>query len=177
MGTLGRVAFLRPCTDADDAFLYDVFCTTWENQVAALPNPDLAQHLLRIQHIAQDSRFRSMHPVHERLVVLHEEEPAGRLYVHRDESTIHLIDLTLLPTFRSLGVGSQVLRHVLAEATELGQPITLRVARRNVRAMRLYTALGFRLVSMDDVDNYCEWIPPSDEPAQVLDTVSSHSVP
>src|SRR5262245_13607447 len=110
MRTPGSLAYLRPCTDVDDAFLYDVFCTTWESEVAALPNPNLAQHVLRIQHIAQERRFSTRYPSHERFVVLEDGEPAGRLYVHLGESMMHVIDLTLLPRFRSHGIGTRIFR-------------------------------------------------------------------
>ena len=53
MTPLGSLTYLRPCAASDDAFLYAVFSTTWESEVAALPNQNLAQHVLRIQHIAQ----------------------------------------------------------------------------------------------------------------------------
>jgi len=45
MRSLEELPYLRACVDGDDTFLYDVFCTTWESEVAALPNPKLAQHV------------------------------------------------------------------------------------------------------------------------------------
>jgi ribosomal protein S18 acetylase RimI-like enzyme len=160
MGSLGRLAYLRPCEDDDDGFLYDVFCTTWENEVAALPNPNLAQHVLRIQHIAQERRFASRYPGHHRFVVLVDGEDAGRVYVHEGHSSLHVIDLTLLPAFRSAGVGTRLARDVFGYAAERGMSVTLRVPRRNRRACELYSSLGFRLVRVDDLDNYFEWRPP-----------------
>jgi ribosomal protein S18 acetylase RimI-like enzyme len=159
MGSLERLPYLRTCVDADDTFLYDVFCTTWESEVAALPNPKLAQHVLRIQHIAQERRFRTRYPHHERYVVLEDDEPAGRLYVDRNETMMHVVDLTLLPRFQSQGIGTRVFQDLFHVAGEDRQVVTLRVPRRNVRATDLYTSLGFRLVSMDDLDSYFEWTP------------------
>jgi ribosomal protein S18 acetylase RimI-like enzyme len=162
MGSLGRLADLRPCEDDDDGFLYDVFCTTWENEVAALPNPNLAQHVLRIQHTAQERRIASRYPGHQRFVVLVDGEDAGRVYVHEGLSTLHVIDLTLLPAFRSEGVGTRLVRDLFAHATERGLSVTLRVPRRNRRASALYSSLGFRLVRVDDLDSYFEWTPPEE---------------
>ena len=88
MTPLGSLTYLRPCAASDDAFLYAVFSTTWESEVAALPNQNLAQHVLRIQHIAQERRFASRYPDHERYVVLVDGQPAGRLYVHQDDLTL-----------------------------------------------------------------------------------------
>jgi ribosomal protein S18 acetylase RimI-like enzyme len=160
MGTLGTITYLRPCTEADDAFVYDVFCTTWESEVAALPNQNLAQHVLRIQHIAQERRFENRYPGYQRYVVVEEGEPAGRLYVHVNGPMMHVIDLTLLPRFQNRGIGSRIFRDVCAVAAREGRSVTLRVPRRNVRAADLYASLGFHLVTVDDVDSYFEWTAP-----------------
>ena len=159
MTPLGRLAYLRPAAASDDAFLYAVFSTTWESEVAALPNQNLAQHVLRIQHIAQERRLASRYPGHERYVVLVDGQPAGRLYVHPNDLTLHVVDLTLMPEHRSRGLGSQIFRDLFEEATREGQTVTLRVGRRNRRATDLYTRLGFTLVMVDDLDNYFEWTP------------------
>ncbi len=157
MRTLGGIRYLRPCTEADNAFVYDVFCTTWEHEVAALPNQNLAQHVLRIQHIAQERRFQSRYPSHQRYIVLVDGEPAGRLYVHEGDSVIQVIDLTLMPQFRNRGIGTRVFRDLFSYAAQEGRSISLRVARRNERATDFYTSLGFELVTVDDLDNYFEW--------------------
>ncbi len=159
MGLLGDVAYLRSCTEADDAFVYDVFCTTWESEVAALPNQNLAQHVLRIQHIAQERRFASRYPAHQRYIVLEDGEPAGRLYVDENDTTMHVVDLTLMPRFRDRGIGSRIFRDLFAHAADAGKTITLRVERRNERATMLFSKLGFDLTSVDDLDNYFEWVP------------------
>ncbi|MEO5710463.1 MAG: GNAT family N-acetyltransferase [Nocardioidaceae bacterium] len=161
MGTLGSIAYLRPCTEADDAFVYDVFCTTWESEVAALPNQNLAQHVLRIQHIAQERRFAARYPQHQRFLVLEDGEPAGRLYVHETDSTMHVVDLTLMPGFRDRGIGTRIFHDLFRHAEAAGQSITLRVERRNERATMLYSSLGFDLVTVDDLDNFFEWRPTS----------------
>jgi GNAT superfamily N-acetyltransferase len=159
MDLLGSIACLRACTEADDAFVYDVFSTTWESEVAALPNQNLAQHVLRIQHIAQERRFAARYPEYQRYIVLHDGEPAGRLYVHETDSTMHVVDLTLMPEFRDQGIGTRLFHDLFRHAEAAGQSITLQVERRNERATMLYTALGFDLVTVDDLDNYFEWVP------------------
>jgi GNAT superfamily N-acetyltransferase len=159
MTQLGRLTYLRPCDASDDAFLYDVFCTTWASEVAALPNQNLARHVLRIQHIAQERRFASRYPGHERFVVVEDGEPAGRLYVHLKGPVVNVVDLTLLPSFRSRGIGTRIFHDLFAEAAQDGRSISMRVGRTNRRATDLYTALGFRLVAVDDLDNYFEWSP------------------
>ena len=62
----------------------------------SLPNPGLAQLVLRIQHIAQERRVAGRYPGHDRFVVVEDGERVGRLYVHQGASTLHVLDLTLL---------------------------------------------------------------------------------
>ena len=54
MADLGRLSCLRPSEPADDAFLYEVFATTWESEVAALPNQHLARHGQFLERIAAE---------------------------------------------------------------------------------------------------------------------------
>jgi len=175
MGDLGRLTYLAPAGQGDEAFLYDVFCTTWQDEIAALPNQKLAHHILRIQHTAQDTRFHSRYPGHERFVVSHGGVRAGRLYLHRTPTMVHAIDMTLLPEFRSRGIGTRIVSDLFELAREDGVSVSLRVPRRNQRAADLYTGLGFALVTMDDLDAYYEWSPGASPDER--GTVSSHSTP
>jgi len=177
MDLLGSIACLRACTEADDAFVYDVFSTTWESEVAALPNQNLAQHVLRIQHIAQERRFASQYPDLQRYIVVQDGEPAGRLYVHESESLLEVVDLTLMPRFRDHGIGTGIFHQLFEHATREGQTIALRVERRNERATMLYSQLGFDLVSVDDLDNYFEWTPAGVKEERVDLAVKEDRVP
>lgn len=157
MSQLDAVAYLRPCTALDDAFLHDVFATTWASEVAALPNQNLAQHVLRIQHIAQERRFAARFPGHERFVIVQDGLDVGRLYVHEGEDRLQILDLTLLPEARSHGLGGRVVRDLFAEAVRENRSVVIAVGRRNRGATDFAFRLGFRLTSVDDVDNHFEW--------------------
>ena len=159
MESLASIAYLRQCTEADEAFVYDVFCTTWESEVAALPNQNLAQHVLRIQHIAQERRFAGRFPDHQRYVVKEGDQPVGRLYVDETGPVLQVIDLTLMPRVRDRGLGTRIFQDLMAYAESRGLTVRLRIERRNERATMLWTGLGFELVSMDDLDNFFEWVP------------------
>jgi GNAT superfamily N-acetyltransferase len=164
MTSMGRQTYLRPARASDDAFLYDVFCTTWADEVAALPNQNLAQHVLRIQHIAQERRFAQKYPGHQRYVVVEDGEPAGRLYLHHDETTTHVVDVTLLPRYRSHGLGTRVFADLLAQCADQGRTMSLRVSRRNRRAVELCNRLGLTLTAVDDLENHFQWAPRVPDP-------------
>jgi GNAT superfamily N-acetyltransferase len=165
MAGLSSIAYLRACTEADDAFVYDVFVTTWQSEVAALPNQNLARHVLRIQHIAQERRFAGQFPALQRFVVVEDGEPAGRLYLNDGPGPLQVVDLTLMPRFRGRGVGSRILRDLLCHAMGEQRPVAIHVPRRNPRMTTLVASLGFELVAVDDLDNHLEWSPLSVEPA------------
>lgn len=69
-------------------------------------------------------------------------EPAGRLYVDRPPGELRVMDVALLPEFRGRGVGTELLRRVLAEGAATARPVTIHVERLNP-ARRLYARLGF----------------------------------
>ena len=75
-------------------------------------------------------------------VVLMDGEPGGRLYVHRGESEIRIVDIALLPEHRGDGIGTALLRDLLNEADAAGKRLTIHVERMNP-ALRLYDRLGF----------------------------------
>lgn len=155
----GRFDCLREVREADEAFLFDVFCTGLADEVAAMPDPRLVRHFLRIQFTAQETRLRSRFPGFERYVVTDGGVDVGRMYLHRTPSILHAIEMTLLPPYRSRGIGTRLIGDLFDEARDNGQSVSVRVPRRNEGATRFYSLLGFRLVTMDDLDRYYEWAP------------------
>ena len=99
---------------------------------------------LRMQFDAQDAWWRENYADASFEVILVEGEPAGRLYVHRGESEIRIVDIALLPEHRGGGIGTSLLEDLLAEADAAGKSVTIHVERLNP-ALRLYERLGFAL--------------------------------
>ncbi len=99
---------------------------------------------LRMQFDAQDTWWRENYADTTYDVVEVDGEPAGRLYVHRGEREIRIVDIALLPEHRGSGIGTSLLHDLLAEADALGKSVTIHVERLNP-ALRLYERLGFAL--------------------------------
>jgi ribosomal protein S18 acetylase RimI-like enzyme len=97
---------------------------------------------LRSQFEAQDAWWHEHYAGASFDVVLVDGEPAGRLYVHRGDREIRIVDVALLPEHRGNGVGTSLLRDLLAEADAAGKSVTIHVERMNP-ALRLYERLGF----------------------------------
>jgi ribosomal protein S18 acetylase RimI-like enzyme len=64
---------------------------------------------------------------------------------------VELIDIALLPPYRNHGIGTGVVRGVLAQADRIGRAVRLHVEKQS-RAIRLYERLGF--VTCGDVGMY-----------------------
>ena len=99
---------------------------------------------LRMQFDAQDAWYREHYAEASFEVIKADGEPAGRLYVNRGRSEIRIVDIALLPEHRGDGIGTSLLRDLLAEADAVGKRVTIHVERLNP-ALRLYERLGFAL--------------------------------
>lgn len=65
----------------------------------------------------------------------------------RHATSISLDYLYLLPEFQRRGIGSAVVRRLIAEAHSAGMPLTSDVLRSNPNALRLYERLGLTVMS------------------------------
>jgi ribosomal protein S18 acetylase RimI-like enzyme len=120
-----------------------VYASTRTEELAVAPWDDAAKEaFLRMQFSAQDRWYHDQMPDASYQVVLVDGEPAGRLYVERRGDEIRIVDISLLPEHRGKGLGTALLRELLAEADAAGKRITIHVERFNP-ALRLYERLGF----------------------------------
>lgn len=143
---------LRPVSSGDEGFLYEVYASTRQEELAPLPWTEAQKGaFLRMQFDAQSRHYHEHFPDAAFLVVVREGRPAGRLYVDRRPEGIRIIDIALLPEHRGAGIGTALLEELLAEGDRRGKPVSLHVEHFNP-AMRLYERLGFRKI--DDTGVY-----------------------
>ena len=143
---------LRPVTDDDREFLRAVYRSTREAELALVPwDPATKAAFVAQQFDAQDRGWAGQRPDTVRHVVLVDGTPAGRLYVDRTDDEIRVVDISLLPEHRGLGVGGALLDAILDEGDRDRLPVTIHVERHNP-ARRLYDRLGFQVV--DDLGVY-----------------------
>lgn len=74
----------------------------------------------------------------------------GALWLEWRPAELYVTDLQVLPELQGRGVGTAVLREIIAKAATLGIPVALQVLRVNRRAQRLYERLGFRVTATSD---------------------------
>jgi len=137
---------LRPATDGDRAFLFELYASTREQELTATGWPDAAkQAFLEQQFAAQDEHYRRHYAGSDFLVVEFGSVPVGRLYLARWAHEHRIVDIALGPEWRAKGLGEAILRDVIGEAQAAGRSVSIHIERMN-RALSLYARLGFRLV-------------------------------
>jgi ribosomal protein S18 acetylase RimI-like enzyme len=137
---------LRRSTVADRALLEAVYGSTRDAELALVPWGAAAKRaFIAQQFAAQDEHYRTHYPGATLDVIEVDGEPAGRLYVHRGQTDIRIMDIALLPQFRGRGIGTRLVRELLEEARASGRSVSIHVERGNP-ARRLYERLGFHAV-------------------------------
>ena len=149
---------MAKATDADENFLAEVYYSTRVDEFAPL-GWDEAQlrPFLVMQYNVQKQGYRHQFPDAENLIICLEQEKIGRLIVNQSTSELRLVDISLLPQFRNLGVGTKIITDLLNEAEEKNLPVSLTVAQNNPLAFCLYQKLGFQIVGKDEVYISMEW--------------------
>ena len=150
---------LRSITADDEEFLYNVYASTRDEELASTGWDDAQMEaFLRMQFTAQHKFYLKTFPGAEFQVILLDQQPIGRLYLDHKQDEIRLIDIALLPSHRNKGIGTALLNDILGEAEVLGLPIRIHVERFNP-ALRLYERLGFRKIDDNAVYYLMEWSP------------------
>jgi ribosomal protein S18 acetylase RimI-like enzyme len=157
---------LRPIESDDLAFLYRVYAGTREEELA-LTGWDSAQReaFLTMQFTAQHRYYQEHYAGASFQIILADGQPAGRLYVDRWPREIRIVDIALLPAYRNAGIGTRLLRDLMAEAAQAGKLLSIHVEQFNP-ASRLYTRLGFVKTGESGVYNRMAWTPPATAPGQ-----------
>lgn len=134
---------LRPVAPDDEAFLYRVYASTREEELAAVDWGEAQKAaFLRQQFDAQSRHYREYYPEATFDVILADGRPAGRLYVARWPEEIRIVDIALLPEHRDRGIGTHLLNALISESEESDKTLSIHVERFNP-ALRLYGRLGF----------------------------------
>jgi GNAT superfamily N-acetyltransferase len=114
---------------------------------------------VRSQFDAQHSYYQAQFPDASYQVIMVDGQRAGRVYLLRESEAIRILDLTLLPQHRNSGVGTSLIREILAEADQAGRPVNIWVENFNP-SLKLFERLGFVRVQEDGFNCLMEYRPP-----------------
>jgi ribosomal protein S18 acetylase RimI-like enzyme len=138
----GGVA-LRPVVGGDREFLIGVYTSVREPELAHVAWDDATRRaFIEQQFAAQDAHYREHYPGATLDLIDVDGEPAGRLYVHRGPRDIRIMDIALAPAYRGRGIGTELLRSLIDEASASKRTLSIHVEANNP-ARKLYERLGF----------------------------------
>jgi len=126
---------LRPATEADREFLRSLHHACYRRWVEPIWGWD---------ELDQDRRFGETFSVAGCSIIELAGEPIGTLKTSNQDRWHFVEDIEVEPGHQGRGIGTHVLRGVLAEADRAHLPVRLRVLHTNP-ARRLYERLGFEI--------------------------------
>lgn len=140
----GQCVSFRPVEAQDEQLLLDLYAST-RAQELALTGWDQAQQELFVgmQYRAQQAHYTSHYPKAQHVVILVKDQAIGRVYVADKGDEIRILDMTILPDHRNLGIGTGILRGAMKESDQLQRCLTINVERDNP-SLALFDRLGFQ---------------------------------
>lgn len=151
---------LRAEVDADFAFLTDLYAEVRHEEMAPVPWPQQAKRdFLDAQCRLQRDHYTKHYPGADRLLILRDGQPIGRVYVHPANAEIRLMDIAVTASARNAGIGTRIVIALQDECARRGADLTLHVEPTNP-AQRLYRRLGFRLIENRGIYDFLGWTPP-----------------
>ena len=148
---------LRPIHPDDQAFLLEVYASTRQLELAAVPwDAGQKAAFVRMQFDGQHAYYQEHYASAAFDVILVDGQPAGRLYVAREADEIRIVDIALLTDYCNRGIGTTLLRELQSEAAAAAKPLRIHVERFNP-ALSLYHRLGFRQIDDRGVYRFMEW--------------------
>lgn len=157
----------RPIGAADQAFLQRLYASARESEMSRSGWPaEAIVEFLGQQFTLQHRYYQEHFPDGEFWVIEADGQAIGRLYLYWGETTLQIIDITLLPEYRGVGLGSKLLGDLLARAAARGLAVGLHVEGDNP-VLRLYRRLGFEVIG--DSGFYLQMRKPADSRVMVSD--------
>ena len=168
--TIRKSIVLRPVQEDDEGFLFRVFSSTREAErdAAGWTNEEW-DTFVQMQFEAQRRHYRVHYPSAEHSIILRDGQPVGRMWVHRSETEIRLLDIAVLPDHRRRGIGTHLIRNLQEEARTARAALRHSAEVDNPGARRLYERLGFTAAQTHGLHTLMEWNPTDDALAPSAD--------
>jgi len=151
--THGLTITLRPATPDDERFLHRLYADRRSTEMALLNwSEEEARGFVDMQFRAQQHGYVAAFPDADHRIVMQGAEPVGRILVDRRPHEHLVVDVAVLSPFRPRGVGSALMRTVLATAATDRVPVRLTVSRSDPQLVSWYERLGFRVADQRELD-------------------------
>lgn len=139
----------RPAAAVDEGLLRKLYATT-RPEVAAWED-EAREAFLDLQFRAQRQDWEVRFPNSTHELILLNGQAVGRVWVAWVAGECRIVDLALLPEHRRAGIGTHVVREILAAADRRELPVRLTVERTNTAALAFWARHGFAAVAEEAV--------------------------
>jgi ribosomal protein S18 acetylase RimI-like enzyme len=134
---------LRPVKPDDTSLLLALFASSREKELARVEwDREQRRAFIQSQFQAQQHHYQKHFPHRDHHIVLFCGCPVGMTDIARSPREIRVLDIIIHPDRRNGGMGTGLMRDLMAEADRAGKQIGLYVEKHNP-ALRLYQRLGF----------------------------------
>jgi ribosomal protein S18 acetylase RimI-like enzyme len=96
----------------------------------------------------QEESFKGWFDLEHTSIIMADGRDVGWMHTRADAEELFLGSLDVIPDMQRRGIGTHVLRELIAHSERSSQPLTLAVMKNNP-AIHLYERLGFRLIRED----------------------------
>ena len=144
-----RATRLRLAAAGDEPFLKQLFRSVRGDDFAAAGLPaEAVDRLIEQQFRAQAMGYAAQFPDAVSLIVIHRDDPVGRLLLLAADQRWHIVDIALIPDVRGRGIGTDLIAAIARAAFSAGaRELSLSVLFSNASARRLYARLGFAVTA------------------------------
>jgi GNAT superfamily N-acetyltransferase len=150
---------LRPVGPGDHEFLVEVYASTRAEELTLVPwTSEQQQAFIRSQFAAQQDYYAQKYPAANHDIIVSDNRQVGRLYVARLDHEIRIVDITLLPGERNAGIGTHLLKQLLAEAERTRRAVRIYVEEFNP-SLHLFERLGFSPSEQQGIHLLMQWNP------------------
>jgi RimJ/RimL family protein N-acetyltransferase len=148
---------LRVAKTEDQAFSEALFCSTREYlYLMPIPKPQV-DLLLKQQFVLQQSSYAQRFPNAVNFVVEFNDEPIGKITLNQSKHELHIVDIVLAQKVRNKGYGTTILSAIQLLTKKRKTQLKLAVDQQNIRAKKLYLALGFKITESSDTHDTMIW--------------------
>jgi ribosomal protein S18 acetylase RimI-like enzyme len=156
--TDGERIELRPVVMPDDeAFLIELYYTTRDDIQMTPLDEEQKKNLSLMQYLAQKQHYTTYYHNWRHEIILFDGEPVGRIWTARYETEIIGIDLSIMPEYRNLRIGTELLEDLFREATESNRVFNIHVLKSNDKALRLYERLNCKFTGETPTHFKMQW--------------------
>lgn len=138
----------RPASDDDRPFVEEVYFATQRYIIEALFGWRGAD--------AEAAKFASFYDQPNTVIITQGTKDIGWMAVERGKDEMVLEHIYIVESKQGQGIGTAILRDLIAEALHAGIPLRLATAKMN-RARSLYERLGFRIIGEDEYKFFMEY--------------------